>query len=1112
MDGAERAAEPQAGPERAGVRRLARAGRFSARLGLKLIGFALFLPVITAVLVGALMFDQAIPAPSWVVAAVEERAGAVLEGGRLDFGEIAVRVGQDLHPRVEITDAVLRDAEERVLLRVPLISVQMSPRGLVLRREILPQVIRLVGSEVALQRAEDGRLALSLGGIGGVGTGAVGRAENIGDLLEQFDRVFDRPGLDALERVSIEGLIARIEDARAGRVWTVDGGEIALDLTQAETRVTGEASLLSGRSFVTRATLTYESPRGSPAARIGIVVTDAAADDIAAQSPSLSWLSVLDAPLSAAFRVEIDAAGTLGPMNAAVKLGKGALAPIAGAQPVGFDLARVYFSYDPAAALLRFAEIEVESDWGGFRAEGETFLRGMEGGWPKEFLGQFRLEGISLNPAGLYPAPVVFDEAFADLRLTLEPFRVSLAQVALTDKAGRVTAGEVTRGMLTGEIGASPEGWTVALDAKVDALSTARVMALWPVGFRPRMRGWFDANVAGGELADFAGAMRLRPGAAADVSATYGFRGTEVRVLRSQPVVTGAVGTAWYQDHSFVLTLDQGEMRPAQGGAVDLAGTALIVTDNRVPHPPSILRWRSESTVTAAMAVLNAPPFDLIARSGLPVTMADGRIAVTGDIRLPLGVAPGPGELDWDLTARMTDLRSDVIVPGRQLAASELEMRTDPGVLEIGGALTLDGVPAEATWRLPLGPGAGEAEIEADVELSGRFLDAFGIGLPEGMLSGEGVARVVIGLPADAAPRFAMTSDLAGVGLDLPQLGWSLPRAGRGRFEAEGRLGAVPEIGRIMLDAPGLEAEGRIALKGDGTLDRVRLERVRVGGWFEGPVDLVGRGPGQVVGVEVRGGRMDLARASLGGGSGEGGPITARLQELRVTEGVALTDLTAEIDARTGLRGNFTALVNGGPAVEGSLVPVPRGVEVHVESERAGAVLRAADFFAGAEGGRLDLWLTQTGVEGQFDGRLAIDGLRVIEAPALAQLLNAFSVFGLLQQMAGQGIVFDEVRADFRIDPDRVTLKSSSAVGVGLGLSLDGVYRIGDGTVDMQGVLSPFYLVNAVGEVLTRRGEGLLGFTFRLTGPLAGFDVAVNPLSVLTPGMFRDIFRRPPPE
>jgi hypothetical protein len=157
------------------------------------------------------------------------------------------------------------------------------------------------------------------------------------------------------------------------------------------------------------------------------------------------------------------------------------------------------------------------------------------------------------------------------------------------------------------------------------------------------------------------------------------------------------------------------------------------------------------------------------------------------------------------------------------------------------------------------------------------------------------------------------------------------------------------------------------------------------------------------------------------------------------------------------------------------------------------------------------LWLTQTGRDGEFDGRLAIDGLRVNEAPALAQLLNAVSVVGLLQQMSGQGIVFDEVRADFRIDPKRIVLSQASAVGVGLGLSLDGVLERASGAVDMQGVLSPFYLFNAVGEVLTRRGEGLLGFSFRLTGEFLDVEIAVNPLSVLTPGMFREIFRRPPP-
>jgi hypothetical protein len=66
--------------------------------------------------------------------------------------------------------------------------------------------------------------------------------------------------------------------------------------------------------------------------------------------------------------------------------------------------------------------------------------------------------------------------------------------------------------------------------------------------------------------------------------------------------------------------------------------------------------------------------------------------------------------------------------------------------------------------------------------------------------------------------------------------------------------------------------------------------------------------------------------------------------------------------------------------------------------------------------------------------------------------------------------------------------------------------------MDMQGVLSPIYLINGIGQIFSRRGEGLIGFNFNLRGGIDAPRVAVNPLSVFTPGMFRDIFRRPPPQ
>ena len=66
--------------------------------------------------------------------------------------------------------------------------------------------------------------------------------------------------------------------------------------------------------------------------------------------------------------------------------------------------------------------------------------------------------------------------------------------------------------------------------------------------------------------------------------------------------------------------------------------------------------------------------------------------------------------------------------------------------------------------------------------------------------------------------------------------------------------------------------------------------------------------------------------------------------------------------------------------------------------------------------------------------------------------------------------------------------------------------------MDFQGVLSPIYLLYVVGSVLTRKGEGLIGFNFQLKGKKDKPRVIVNPLSALTPGMFREIFRRPPPQ
>ncbi|MFD1344080.1 AsmA-like C-terminal region-containing protein, partial [Litorisediminicola beolgyonensis] len=256
--------------------------------------------------------------------------------------------------------------------------------------------------------------------------------------------------------------------------------------------------------------------------------------------------------------------------------------------------------------------------------------------------------------------------------------------------------------------------------------------------------------------------------------------------------------------------------------------------------------------------------------------------------------------------------------------------------------------------------------------------------------------------------------------------------------------------------------------------------------------------------------------ASLGGGGGGGGgsvPVSVALDRFTISEGIALEGLRGDFTASGGLSGRFTARMAGtGAPIEGRLVPQNGGTAIEAQSSDAGRVLLSTGILKSVEGGAMTLRMVPVaGAQGQYDGQVVVQGPRLTDAPAIASLFDAVSVVGLIDQLEGPGIFFSEVDARFRLTPSRLVLAESSAVGPSMGLSLDGYYDLAQKRLDMQGVFSPIYVLNGIGSLFTRRGEGLLGFNFTLTGPASQPQVAVNPLSVFTPAMFREIFRRPPP-
>ncbi|MFT4150491.1 MAG: AsmA-like C-terminal region-containing protein [Paracoccaceae bacterium] len=1086
----------------------------------RVVRVSLWSLAVLAVLAGVLVFaalaltGRPIRLPVWAVAEAEARAnaalGPALPGGAVSLGGIEVMVDQDWEPRLRITDLRLMQGGGEALLVLPDLRLAFDGAS-ALQGRLLPRDLRLTGARIAVRRDAQGRFDISLG----AGQGA--QLDSFAALLDAIDNAFAQPGLSRLERVEADALTLRMEDDRTGRSWEIGDGRLTLDNRADEVAAELSMSLVGGTSPA-RARLVAVSAKGKPLARVTASVEQIAAADLAAQAAPLGWLAALDAPLSGEISATLEGNG-VSDLLGRFEIGAGALKPLPDTPPIAFSRAAVTLGYDQDRGRVNLTEIAVESPSLRLHAAGHADLvdgagqpmTGALGGrLPAAFVTQIAFSKVMVDPAGVFETPVIFDQGAVDLRLRTDPFAVDVGQLSLTGEGD-------THLSATGKVGAGPGGWTVAMDFAANHIGRNRLLQLWPVRLVAKTREWLDQNVLDGELSNLQSSLRLAPGAEPRLALSYDFSEGEVRFIKTLPPIRRAHGYATIAGKTYTMVVSRGEVAPPAGGPIGVSGSVFQVPDITRKPAEAQIHLLTDSTVTAALSLLDQPPFGFLTKADRPVDLAEGRAQMDTRLVVPLKPKVTPPEVDFTVAGFATGLRSDKLVPGKIITADRLEVAADRTGLRITGPGQIGAVGFDMAFSLPFGPEAkGRSHLEGTVELSPATVEEFDLGLPDGMVAGAGKGQVGIDFAKGEPGRMTLVSDLGGLALSLPDIGWSKGRDTRGRLEIAATLSKPPQVDRIAMDAAGLKAEGSIRLGANG-LDTAQFGRVRIGGWLDAPVELHGNGKGRAPDIAVTGGQVDLRRLDSGGRGGKpaggGTSITAALDRLIVSEGIALTGFRGRFSTRGGLNGNFTARVNSaaGAAVAGTVVPMNGGTGVRVQSDDAGATLAAAGIFSSAAGGSLDLQLVPRDAPQSYDGAATIRKVRVRNASVLAELLNAISVVGLLEQLNGEGIVFNQADASFVLTPERVVVTRGAAVGASLGVSLAGSYTMATKALDMQGVISPIYLLNGIGQIFSKRGEGLFGFNYRLRGTAGRPEISVNPLSILTPGMFREIFRQPPP-
>ncbi len=189
-----------------------------------------------------------------------------------------------------------------------------------------------------------------------------------------------------------------------------------------------------------------------------------------------------------------------------------------------------------------------------------------------------------------------------------------------------------------------------------------------------------------------------------------------------------------------------------------------------------------------------------------------------------------------------------------------------------------------------------------------------------------------------------------------------------------------------------------------------------------------------------------------------------------------------------------------------------------MRSTDAGAFLKAFNVYSNIRGGSLVIYGEP--VSGVHDrtlrGKAEISDFRVVHAPALAKLLSVLSLGGIGEVLAGDGLSFEKLEADFnwlyRKSGALLVLKNGRTSGNSIGLLFDGTFDNQQRKVDVSGTIVPMSNLNKIigsipiiGDILTGGSGGVFAATYSLKGKSDDPEIFVNPLSILTPGILRRI-------
>jgi len=734
------------------------------------------------------------------------------------------------------------------------------------------------------------------------------------------------------------------------------------------------------------------------------------------------------------------------------------------------------------------------------------------------------LKDASSDPEDMQERPLAFD-AKASGRFDADTHRLIFDQLAISSPLGSMV------GSLSASFGkTSPQ---ISFAALSDRMHSTAVKQLWPWWLAKGARRWAIGNLFGGTVTDARIEVSIPEGRIADsggdlrlnekeLNINFAIDDTRINIAGEIPPLRDTSGRFTLSGERMSVAVGKGAAYFPSGRSVALDGGDFIIPDVYAKPLMAEMKINVGGQADAIAELVRYKPIQALQKTPFVPEDFTGPMTALVGARFGLISDQKPPAPLWQVEMQLEDVTINRPVAERSIANLSGTMRIDNAQAVLQADALIDGAKMRIALTEPVD---AKANVTRTREISGTLDDAARAKIAPA-LSGivSGPIGVDVSLTEDGSQ--SVKADLGRASLSLPWVGWSKGTgiAAHAQFTVKASEG-ITEIGDFHLTGDGFGAAGDLRVD-DAGLASARLSGVRLtkGDDFAVTVD---RGKGGYT-VALTGSAADLrpalARAKEETGSSDDGnvKINARLDRVTGFNGEVFSDVSFAYAKRGALIDDIdlSALTASGQAVVARLVKAGADNTLELTTSDAGAFVRFTDIYRNMRGGLLNLRLRDRGGN-SWRGTVDVRKFSLVGEQRLQSMVStpAGEDGRSLNQAVRRNIdvstaQFERGFAQLLLDRGTIRVGSGVLRGVDVGATFQGTIRDANGRMDMTGTFMPAYGLNRlfgelplIGALLGNgRDRGLLGITFKLTGPFNQPHLTINPLSIIAPGVFRNIF------